>query len=254
MFSLKKLKVLLSSTMLILFVSCGGGNQYMKGITVETKDIAGETYLSVDAKLNMQNLLLAELMVPIYKNGVQIGTVNLGQDILGGNHVGVEINMSEIIGGSHGLNRLPNGLMIPLIGANSSISFKAGKGIELYLIKTENVLGLAVSINVKEFDGLGRSVGTTGIFPMFNVDGVVGATGIYTSQFAGKNGIALAFNLSKYLPSETQVALRSGMVLDKAESVELDYSSQDVASSEQKRRLSRKMYFLNRRSTKLHSK
>lgn len=248
-----KVKVLLSSLMLTLLVSCGGGNQYMKGVKVTTSDVAGDTYLSVEAKLNMQNLLLAEISIPVTRNGVQIGTVALGPDLFAGNRVEVSLNMSALTGIMPGINRLPNGLAIPLIGSNSSISIKAGSGIQIYLVKAEDVLGLAVSINVKEFDGMGRSIGTTGIFPMFNVDQVVGAAGIYTSRLAGQNGIALAFNLSNYLPSEEQSVLRAGMVLDKPGSVELEYSVEDKASSRQKRKLARKMSRLSRDGTVLHS-
>lgn len=250
----KKIKVLISSLMLVLLASCGeGSNQYMKGVSVNTHDVDGDTYVSVDAKIEMQNLMLAEIMVPIYRDGSQIGTVHLGQDIIGGNHVEIDINMSEILGvGGVGLHRLPNGVAIPLIGSNPSISIRAGKGIEIYLIKTEDVLGLAVSLNIKEFDGMGRSIGTAGIFPMFNVDNVVGAAGIYTSLTPGKNGIALAFDLSAYLPEEEMGALRSGMLLDKAGSVSLDYGVAEVGSSKQKKKLARKMYKLNRKAKKLH--
>lgn len=254
MYRLSKIKLFMSSLMLVLLVSCGGGGGYMKGVKVTTSDVAGDTYLSVEAQLNMQNLLLAEVSVPVYRRGVQIGTVSLGPDLVYGNKVGVELNMSALTGIMPGVHRLPNGLAIPLLGSNSSIAIDAGKGIQIYLVKAEDVLGLAVSINIKEFDGMGRSVGTTGIFPMFNVDQVVGAAGIYTSQMAGKNGIALAFNLSNFLPQEEASVLRAGMVLDKPGSIELEYDVEEKASSRQKRKLARKMYYLNKSGAELHSK
>jgi hypothetical protein len=158
----------------------------------------------------------------------------------GKNRLHVEINLSAIAHIEARKARLPNSSLLPLIGESKTIEIPVRDKLSIYVSFGEGMAALGVAIPFKTLDGLGRKVGTTNLFPVFNIKNVFGAAGIYTSKDAGKNGFGLFADLTQVIDPIMFVDL--GI----ADKLKLNYSS-IVPSYKKEKKINKEMY-------KLHSK
>ena len=120
--------------------------------------------------------------------------------------------------------------------------------VTVYISISDGHAALGVSVPFKTLDSVGQSVGQASLFPMFNMNNVIGAAGLYTSKTAGKNGFGLFADISSVLGDDLfgAVGLRGDIQAEQ----QLDYSS--IAPSRSKeRRINRELIKLNRRRAQL---
>jgi hypothetical protein len=135
---------------------------------------------------------------------------------------------------------LPNGNAIPLIANNPTITIPLGAGAKLYLTIGANAVALGVAVPIKTFDGIGSAVGAINLFPVFNIDKVVGAAGIFTGSQAGQNGFALIADVTQYVNMQDIFVPQ----------VRLQYASQ-IPSSSKEEKINSMIYDLNRKRARL---
>ena len=257
------LRILCVLTISFTLVSCGDKPQ-VKDIQVKTEYVDNDLYVSVGANLSIGNLMLPQTTLPIYmpKTWQEIGTVSMTSAIGGGNYMEIDANVSAIAHLQASQSTLPNGSVLPLIANNKVIVIPVGKGAELYLTLGDGVAAIGAAIPFKTFDAMGAKVGTTSLFPAFNINGILGAAGIYTSKEAGKNGFGLFADVSSKLapidfvdigqgvPQASRMLKSARVASESLAPVQLDYSS-IKPSSRREKRLNKELYKLNRRRARL---
>jgi hypothetical protein len=186
-----RLLVILSFTFLL--ASCGSQKPMVSNISVSSNYVGSDVYLAVGANLAIGNVTLPQTTLPIYmpKTWQEIGTVSMTSAMGGGNFVKIDVNVSALSKLTAQSATLPNGSLLPLIANNQVIKVPVGNGAELYLTIAGGSVALGVAIPFKTFDAMGAKVGTSSLFPVFNIRGILGAAGVYTSKVAGKNGFGL---------------------------------------------------------------
>lgn len=259
------LRILCVLTISFTLVSCGDKPQ-VKDIQVKTEYVDNDLYVSIGANLSIGNLMLPQTTLPIYmpKTWQEIGTVSMTSAIAGANYMEIDVNLSAITHLQASQVSLPNGSILPLIANNKVIVIPVGKGAELYLTLGDGVAAIGAAVPFKTFDAMGAKVGTTSLFPAFNINGILGAAGIYTSKEAGKNGFGLFADLSNVLdpidfvdigqtpqvPQASSMLKAARVAPRRVAPVQLDYSS-IKPSSRREKRLNKELYKLNRRRARL---
>lgn len=225
-----------------LLISCGSQKPMVSDIEVSPQYIGNDVYVSLNAQLSLGNVTLPQAGFPIImpKTYEEIGLITMQTTSSGGNQLHVEINLSAVAHIEAVNARLPNGSLLPLIGENKTIEIPVDNKLTVYLSFGDGMAALGVAIPFKTLDGLGRKVGTTSLFPVFNIKNVFGAAGLYTSKSAGKNGFGLFADLTQVM--DPIMFLDLGV----AEKMNLNYSSIVPSSSKEK--------VINREMYKLHSK
>ncbi|MDA8793475.1 hypothetical protein N9N67_09520 [Bacteriovoracaceae bacterium] len=197
-------KILLIIFSSFLLVSCGNRMKYVTDVKVTPDFDQGDVWINSSAKLNIGNITLPNLTLPILVPGLNrnVGEVeivsNSDHDLLK-----INVNLSEIINLNTSESTLPNGKSLPLIGENEVIQLNLGrkKNAYLYLTMNDNQLVLGTAIAIGGMDFLGNTVGTAALFPAFNIKNVIGAAGIFTSKDKGESGLGIFFDLSDIVPS-----------------------------------------------------
>lgn len=160
-----------------------------------------DVMVSVDANLSLGNVTLPATTIPIFlpKTWQEIGSVQMSVNAQRENNLKVSLNLSAIAQIEAQRAELPNGAVLPLIGENKTIVIPVENKLNIYVSFGDGLAALGVAIPFKNLDGLGAKVGTTALFPVFNIKNVFGTAGIYTSKNAGENGFALFADLSQIL-------------------------------------------------------
>lgn len=252
--------------MLSVFVSaCGKQPQVVTGIQVTTSNQESDVFLAFKADLDLGAMQFPSVILPIIhpESRVQIGSVELGPVLGGKNQIQVSANLSALTNLRTSIADLPNGNMVPLIAQNPTITIPLGSGAELYLTLGANAVALGVAVPIQQFDSIGGSVGNVNLFPVFMVDQVRGAAGIFTGSRAGQNGFAIIADVTNYVNMQdifvpqfaaNLVASRSlKSTHEELEQISLDYSSQKPSSSKVNR-INTMIYNLNQKKTKLRIK
>lgn len=241
-----KLKVLALATSLMTLISCGSQAPMVEDVDLSTEQVDGDLIVSLSAELGIGNVVLPNATVPIFvpKIGKEIGTVSMYTGAGGANMLEIDINLSEATNLNLQGTTLPNGAAIPIVGGNAVLRIPVNN-IEVYLSLADGVQALGVAIPIRNLDELGRSVGTTALMPVFSIDGVLGAAGIYTSSSAGQNGFALVADLSSKVDD---IGLDKGMVMPQQQQAEL---KSYAPSRSAKKRIDRVLYKLHRKRAKL---
>jgi hypothetical protein len=241
------LKPIALLVLLVSFASCGSQKPMVDDISVSPYYDNDDLHISLSANLSIGNVNLPQATFPIIhpKTGEEIGIVSMIS--LGGNQnlLDLAVNVSAISNLNSEVAKLPNGTLLPLIGNNRSIVVPIGPKVELYLSIGDGQVALGVSLPFKTLDKVGRKIGTSALFPTFNINQVVGSAGLYFSREAGKNGFALFADVTQVLDPV--------MFLDiarKDDIQNLNYSS-IVPSSRTEDRIDSEMYKLHRRRTQL---
>jgi hypothetical protein len=229
--------------------ACGKGRpQVVTGIQVQSSTVNQDVILALKADLNLGTMSFPAVSLPIFhpKGQMNIGSVDLLPVLGGKNQIKISVNVSALSDIQATAASLPNGNLVPLIAQNPTMTIPLGSGAKLYLTIGANAVALGVAVPIKQFDSLGGAVGAVNLFPVFAIDKVIGAAGIFTSTRAGQNGFALVADITQYVNMQnifvpSQVA---------SSNVNLDYSVQaPVAAKEEK--INAIMLDLNRRNTKL---
>jgi hypothetical protein len=243
-------------------VSCGGQKPMIDDVKVSTEIVDDDLYLSIGASLSIGNVQLPQTTLPILmpKSWEEIGTISMTPAIGGQNFLDIDVNISAISKLQAFQATLPNGSVLPLLANNQVIQIPVGKGVELYLTLGNGVAAIGAAIPFKTFDAMGSKVGTSSFFPVFNIDNIFGAAGIYTSKEAGKNGFGLFVDLSNVLDPIDFIDLGSARLL-KSASVDqkrvkvssLNYSS-IVPSSRKEKKINKELFKMHRsrRRLRLH--
>jgi hypothetical protein len=186
-----------------------------------------------------------------------IGSVELLPLLGGKNQIKISVNVSSLADIHAEQAKLPNGNAIPLIANNPTITIPLGAGAQLYLTIGANAVALGVAVPIKQFDGIGSAVGGINLFPVFTIDKVVGAAGIFTSAQAGQNGFALIADVTQYVkmqdifvPQQAADVMRMAMVQEEQAIIKLDYSSQ-APSKAKEDKINSMIYNLHKKRAKL---
>lgn len=235
--------------LLVTFVSCGGQKPtFITGLKVTPAVTNGDVWIDVSADLKLGNIMLPNLNIPVVVPGVNryLGDVVLisNQNV---DKLILKINLSEIIHLQAKKGSLPNGQILPLIGENNVIEIKLGnqKNVSLYLTFSDGQMAIGTAIPIRGMDNLGNTMGTTSMFPAFNLSGVYGALGLFTSKSKGQNGIGFFADITNVVPKEI-----FGQLGGQSFNSSLDYT-QRVPTKSVEEKLNREIYKMNKRKADL---
>lgn len=267
-------KGLMLLTLMLTFASCGKqSHQFMKDIHVQSYYQDSDIYLSVDAQMDFGAMSLPAISLPVNhpRTGENLGELELGVVAGGKNFIKLSFNLSAVTSLQASMAQLPNGASLPLIYTNQVVEIPIGgsAGIRLYLSFVDGAQAIGIAVPIKPFDVVGQSVGTTSLFPIFNIQNVVGSAGLFTSKTAGQNGFGVFVDLTNVLSdiikrdiaattAHQEVSARMSKSVMSISSYsmasgELNYSPMNVTSS-QKKKIDKELYNLHRRKTKLKLK
>jgi hypothetical protein len=243
-----------------VFVSaCGNRPQVVTGVQVQSSTVNQDVILALSADLDLGAMSFPAVTLPILhpRGQTPIGSVDLLPVLGGKNQIKISVNVSSLADIQASQATLPNGNAVPLIANNPTITIPLGAGAELYLTVGANAVALGVAVPIKTFDGIGSAVGAINLFPMFNIDKVVGAAGIFTGSQAGQNGFAIIADVTQYVnmqdifvPQAAASMMKMAMVQEEQAIVRLDYTSQ-IPSRSSESKINSMMYKLNRKKAKL---
>lgn len=231
----------------LIVSACGKRPQVVTGVQVQTQVVQQSMYLSVAADIDLGNMSFpsAELPIIIPNFSQPIGSVSLITLLGGKNQLKISVNVSELTHLQAIQAKLPNGGTIPLIANNPTIVVNLGKGAQLYLTLSEKAVAVGVAVPFSTFDGIGNSVGSANLFPVFTIDKLIGAAGIFTSSTAGKNGFAFIADVSQYVKMQ-DIYVPAAIPTTLA----LNYNEQ-IPSSSKESKINDGIYSLNKKKAKL---
>lgn len=252
--------------MLTLILSaCGNRPQVVTGIQVQSSTVGQDVMLALKADLDLGAMTFPSVTLPIIhpRGQTQLGSVELLPVLGGKNQIKVSVNVSALADIRAEIAALPNGNSVPLIAQNPTITIPLGAGAKLYLTIGANAVALGVAVPIKSFDAIGASVGNINLFPVFTIDKVVGAAGIFTGTQAGQNGFALIADVTQYVNMQDIFVPQQGadvMIMAKASraaiyqeeqaAIKLDYQSH-IPSKSKEDKINKMIYNLNKKKTKL---
>lgn len=242
------IKTSLALVSLFIFVSCGGSKPMVEDVKVKPRLVDNELHVTMTADLGIGALTLPNVTLPITKDGDNIGHVKMVSGIDARNTLEVDLNVYSVRTAQPEISALPNGDALPLIGQNDVIVVPVSSKITVYIAISDGHAALGVSVPFKTLDKVGEKVGQASLFPMFNMNNVVGAAGLYTSKTAGKNGFGLFADVSSVLNNDMFKAV--GLRGDIQAEQHLDYSSIAPARRTE-RKINRELIKLNRRRAQL---
>jgi hypothetical protein len=244
----------------LAFASCGKGTpKVVTGIQVQSSTIGQDVMLSLKADLDLGAMSFPSVTLPILhpRGQTPIGSVELLPVLGGKNQIKISVNVSSLADIHASQAALPNGNAIPLIANNPTITIALGAGAKLYLTIGANAVALGVAVPIKTFDSIGSAVGAINLFPVFTIDKVVGAAGIFTGSQAGQNGFALIADVTQYVnmqnifvPQQADVMVKMAMLQEQQDVVSLNYASQ-APSKAKESKINSMIYNLNQRKARL---
>ena len=130
------------------------------------------------------------------------------------------------------------------IGIKGGVALRDAEFSEIAL-PIAGTIALGVAIPFRTLDKVGAKIGTSSLFPMFNINEIVGSGGLFFSRDAGKNGFGLFADVTNVLDPI--------MFLDiarKSDIKTLEYNS-IIPSSRTEDRIDSEMYKLHRKRKRL---
>jgi hypothetical protein len=256
--SLSLFRVLPLFLLTIFLVSCGDRPKVVENLKVDTYTQDTDLYLGFNAILNFGAMSLPSATIPIYhpKGNGLIGKLSMNPIAGGKNSMGLDVNLSTITGLGSASATLPNGNRLPLIDANETVVIGVGPNgkIKIYLSLVDGAQALGVAIPIGAFDAIGSRVGATSLFPVFNVSGVLGSAGMYTSKTSGQNGFGIFLDvhsiISKIPPKSANGFVSKRSTLRSGRRASLNYSSITPSRSKEKK-INKMIYRLNKKKTRL---
>jgi hypothetical protein len=174
-------------------------SQFLKGMNLAVNERASQSYVDLSAEIDMGNVSLAGLSVPIYDphSNLEIGQVGLGTAADGKQQITLSLNATSVLSGDPSLgSTLPNGRAIPsAVGApaNTLMGIQVLNYSRVYIggdMKSTIYVGIALAIQA--LDNVTSNLGSTNLFfaETFNTQ-LSGVAGIFSSATAHQNGIAV---------------------------------------------------------------
>jgi hypothetical protein len=251
---------LVTLVMLSLVVSsCGKAPKVVTGIQVQSSTVGQDVMLALKADLDLGAMSFPAVTLPIIhpRGQMPIGSVELLPVLGGKNQIKISVNVSALADIQAVQATLPNGNAIPLIANNPTITIPLGAGAKLYLTIGANAVALGVAVPIKSFDSIGSAVGAINLFPLFTIDKVIGAAGIFTGSQSGQNGFALIADVTAYVnmqnifvPQQAADMMRMAVAQEQQANIKLNYSSQAPSKSKEEK-VNSMIYNLNSRRTRL---
>lgn len=227
--------------------ACGKRPQVVTGVQVQSQVVNQDMYLSVAADINLGNMSFpsAELPIIIPQYSAPIGSVSLMTVLGGKNQLKISVNVSLLTHLQATQARLPNGGTVPLIANNPTITVNLKNNAKLYLTLSEKAVAIGVAVPFSTFDGIGNSVGSANLFPVFTIDKLIGAAGIFTSSTKGQSGFAFIADVSQYVKMQ-DIYVPAAIPTTLA----LNYNEQ-IPSSATEKKINDGIYSLNMKKAKL---
>lgn len=192
---MKRILSLLSILVLSLsLASCGkNSKKIVTGIDVETSDQSDSKFVVADFKLDIGSTELPFLHLPLPKDYGVFRTYVEG----GVNRVAIDLNLTEILKLPGTVATLPNGTMVPVDTNGAGVIQIDISGINgrVYVAQKGDMTLVGFAFSIKQLDGIGRDIGTVGVFPNFDIGKVKMTAGVYTSDQNNGTGIAAFANL-----------------------------------------------------------
>ena len=188
-----KLIVLSLLSSLLFLTSCGNsGKQFVSDVNVETVDQDQQKWLVSNFKLNLGNVELPEVALPLPSDYGNFRAYRKDSE----NYLGVDFNISSILNLPGNIATLPNGQVIPIdVGGAGIIELPINKiNGKVYLAVADGVALIGVAAVIKQLGDL--DVGDIGVFPTYKVGNVDIMAGIFASRNDNTNGIAIFANLA----------------------------------------------------------
>lgn len=204
---MKKLFSMVSILVLsVAFVSCGkDSKKIVTDIQAETKTQDEQRFVVADFEMELGSAELPFLHLPLPKD---YGYLRLYRNN-GVNHVAVDVNLTEILKLPQGTDAtLPNGTAIPVDAMGAGVVEIPVSGIngKVYVAYNNDVALIGFAMAIKQLDGVGRELGTIGVFPNFTIKDVPVTAGVFASETDGKNGIAAFGNIATLWESSSSLA------------------------------------------------
>ena len=271
--ALLPLTVLLLS--LVVFHACGKNsqNQIVKDIVLQSSIRDEDIWVSLSASFMVGNLSFTAITMPIRnpKNpDVTYGEISFLPTLTPGfNEIKLSLNLSDVAKIQGGASpTIPNGTPIPIGGIGQVPVIEIlipGTNVKIYFALDQKTVLLGVAAAIKEFDVLSGYIGGANIFLGFNIQGVLGSAGLFTSRESGKSGIGLFVDLSSVINTEIlNDLINNNRPASFADSSYKSYSSdvspvqgelkflQTATNSRQLYNLKRGMDSLNRKTRKMN--
>lgn len=234
---------------LLSFASCGSQSGGMlNNVDVKPELVDGEVFVSVSAELGIGNLVMPNVTIPVLKDGDEIGEVTMLTGADGKNELVIDLNVSALAKVDASSAELPNGNLLPLIGQNPAVAVSIKDKAKLYISLVDGNVVLGVAVGISSFDSMGRKIGTSSLFPIFNQGSVAAAGGIYTSKTAGQNGFGFFADLSGSMDADMLETLFQIQMQQDASVI--DHRS-IKPSKRAHRKINRELYKLHKKRAKL---
>ena len=174
-------------------------SQFLKSMNLAVNERDSQSYVDLSAEIDMGNISLAGISVPIYDphSNVEIGQIGLGAAADGKEQITLSLNATSVLSGDPTLGAtLPNGRAIPSsVGAatNELMGIQVLQYSRVYIggdLKSTIYVGVALAIQA--LDSVTSNIGSANLFfaETFNAN-LSGVAGIFTSATAHQNGIAV---------------------------------------------------------------
>jgi hypothetical protein len=183
--------------------ACGGNNSVLNNAQLEVKQQNGQNVVALTTEINTSNLVISAVSLPISKDGKQLGSVDITNDITTGkSYLTVTFDYQSALGlpAPTFSSMLPNGTTVPLAGLDLSkmMTFDIGLGgskLYLYYDQAAKKAVFGVAINVASL-----SIGQpANVFANFNFNNVTGSAGLYFGTATNTSGVGIFTNLSGVL-------------------------------------------------------
>jgi hypothetical protein len=217
---LKTVLNLVLGASLLSVVACKKEDSFVKDLHLKTKNVDESVYVEVSSILDLKNIQLPSLQFPIknFNNGDVYGSLYFAPTLDGRSEIAVDINLTTITKLPAVDPSLPNGLKLPVGGADRlnvvQVDIPQVNGrvyVALDTLKKFAMVGFAVSI--PQADGIGTAIGEGQLFPNFKIGKVNLFAGVYTSTSPSSTGIAVFTDISSVLPEQlAELALYSDFV------------------------------------------
>ncbi|OFZ19911.1 MAG: hypothetical protein A2X94_14745 [Bdellovibrionales bacterium GWB1_55_8] len=255
------ISIALFGTIALLATGCGGGNDsnLFKSVGLSSYQENGDLYVEVKSLLQTGSMQLLSIELPIIDShdpSKVYGKLAVRQSFNGTAELALALNVSDTVNLPEFDGKLPNGTAIPVGGLDQVPVVGlpiGGSSAKVYIAYGAGVAMIGVAVPLREFDGMGQSVGNANIFPVFDFGkGVRGLGGIFTGMSPGQSGIALFVDAATAIapqPAAKVLALAAGDFLVPVKS-KLTFSSVSP-SRKKKNKINYTLYKMNKKRSRL---
>jgi hypothetical protein len=188
------LSLLMVTALSVSMIGCGkNSRKLVTDISVETRDQDDSKYVTTDFKMDLGATELPFLHLPLPKNYGHLRTYRMN----GENYVALDLNLTEVLKLPGDAATLPNGTMVPVDTHGAGIIQILVPGINgrVYVSQKDDMTLVGFAFTIKQLDGLGREIGTVGVFPNFDIKKIKMTAGVFTGENGSQTGIAVFANL-----------------------------------------------------------